>query len=533
MTTRFPDFATATLLAVALLFCTQSADASRTRPTRDERKANSGPRIERPAALEQQLTAEDRAAYAKQIRIALARRYAAKKDILNWGRMLFPDKFSLPFCDLHRYLVEIRGEEFTGTTAPRWHSKTTIQCFLIPIFQALEEPDRYRHYLNIQETSAKAVTVNTAIRAEIEQNEILRAIYGDQVSSDKWTDAQFVLRNSVIFSALGAGQSIRGINYRNIRPEYILADDLYDTEEIINNPEATTKVNRWFWGALYPARSVSSTCCIHVQGTAVNEHDILKALENDDTILTKLFRQIEGYGTAEARILWPELNNLAAIDRDKKRMGVLWYREMQNERRGSDEAKIQPGALIPYDPAGLGFDADHILVSVELGVDPSIGATLGSDFTGIVAVLKTRHKDAEPGVYNYYIDGIWNERLSMNERVKLCDRIRGQYQDRGLKIKIAHIEGIAGFKDFVSEVKRRTALPVHEVSSVKDKITNLENKSVYFENGRVFISSRIPQSLRDALDYQLSTNKPANDDIRDALLLVLPPLTVNSPWRPV
>lgn len=518
-----------TAITLAVLF-TGTANALPDKPTRDQRRSNPQEVIEARAALEALLGHEDREAFASQIRLALAEKYAKEKNILKWGKMLFPDKFPIGFCPLHEYLVDIRGERFANTQAPRFHAKTTIQCFLIPIFQALEEPETFRHYLNIQSNGTKAAGVNVAIRSELETNELLQQMYGYQVGRDKWTDAQFVLQNGVIFTALGAGQSIRGINYRNIRPEYIVCDDLYD-EDHYNNQEATTKINNWFWGALYPARAVARRWAIRVQGTAVNEFDLMKALEDDPNVVSKTFRQIEGYGTDNPAVLWPELNTLDEALADKGHMGILWFREMQNERQDSTESKVKPGALKIYDPAELKFDANHILVSVELGVDPSIGAKPGADATGIALILKTRFKDAEPHVFNYYIMDLWEERLSMNKRIELLVKISEQARAQGFRIRKAHIEGISGFQDFVSEVKRRTNLPVHLVAKVKDKLTNLENKSVYFENGRVYISKRITKQKRDAFEYQLTTNKPKNDDMRDSVLLVLPELQIKDRFR--
>ena len=162
-------------------------------------------------------------------RVELAKRCAKEGDVLGWGKAIFQKKFSLPFChELHDYLVETMLEEFTNTEAPRNHAKTTIRCFLIPIYLALERPDLFKHYLNVQATGKKAIAVNLAIRNEIEKNLAVRTMYGDLTSSEKWLDSQFVLANGIVFTAISAGQSIRGLNYNNIRPDFINVDDLYD-----------------------------------------------------------------------------------------------------------------------------------------------------------------------------------------------------------------------------------------------------------------------------------------------------------------
>ena len=166
----------------------------------------------------------------RSARLTVARQAAERKDILLWGKALFPAKFYLPYCRaLHEYFVEIRGAEFTSTKAPRNHAKTAIKCFLIPIFQALYEPETFRHYLNVQATDRKALAINTSIRDELTGNDLLISLVGNQVGA-RWTDQQFVLKNGVIFTAVSAGQSIRGINYNQERPDYWIVDDLYNEE---------------------------------------------------------------------------------------------------------------------------------------------------------------------------------------------------------------------------------------------------------------------------------------------------------------
>lgn len=471
-------------------------------------------------------------------RLELARRYAKEGDILNWGKMVFPEKFRLPFCqELHQYFVDIRGLPLTNTEAPRNHAKSTIKDFLIPIFQGLEEPRAFLHYLNVQATGLKAFAINLAIKAEIEDNQLITELYGNQVGLDKWTDGQFVLRNGVVFTAVGAGQSIRGLNYRSTRPDYIIVDDLYD-EEDINNPESTVKKNAWFWGSLYPARAKSRRCCVHVQGTAINNEDLLEELKKKPRWESKSFSAIKGMGTDAESVLWPELNTLESLKADLKDMpSVIFYREMQNERRDETSSIVKRSWLYPtdgsadweFDPASLKFDAHHQLLEVLLGVDPSIGAKAMSDATGMALVLKAGWDDGRSHVY--YVIDLWEERISLDERVLLIQKIKDEaLRSRGLTITRARLEGIAGFKDFVAEVIRRTDVPVEEIDSVKDKVTTLINKSHFFENKRVKISRDIAPEKRDALVYQLTTNFPKHDDVRDGLLLCLEDTSSNWSW---
>jgi len=451
--------------------------------------------------------------------VELARRYAEEKDILNWGRVLFPKKFNLPFCqEMHGYFCEIRKESLTNTEAPRGSGKTLIKCFLIPLFQALNEPEIFNHYLNVQSTDSKVLTVNRTVKGELERNEELIDLYEYQIG-DRWTDQQFVLKNGIAFTAASAGQSIRGINYDNRRPDYIILDDLYNVEEDMNNPESTIKKNEWFWGTLYPSRSFSKNSSVHIQGTAVNSWDILESLKSNKQWISRTFKSIKDLDKKE--VLWKEFKTFDSLLLDRESMGSsIFFREMQNERGDTKDSKVKSEWLTEweYDPAELKFDSYLKLSEILLGVDPSIGETGDSDYTGMVLILKTVYSDGSGN--NYWIDSIWNEHLSMDGRIKFLERIQANLKE-GLKITKANIEGIAGFKDFVAEVRRRTNLPVHEISAVKNKLTNLELKSHYFENKKIKINKNIDPPLKDLLRYQLTTNYPKHDDLRDALLLCL------------
>jgi phage terminase large subunit-like protein len=464
----------------------------------------------------------------RSLRLTMARMAAENKDILLWGKALFPEKFHLPYCrELHEYFVDIRGDEFTSTKAPRNHAKTAIKCFLIPLFQALYEPETFRHYLNVQATDAKALSLNTSIRDELAGNELLRSLVGNQVGA-RWTDQQFVLKNGVVFTAKSAGQSIRGINYNQERPSYLIIDDLYN-EEDINNPESTEKKNDWFWSTLYPARAQSRRCAVHVQGTAINQHDLLTKLEKDKTVKSRTFKAITDWD--RKTVLWPELNTFDSLMVDLGRMSsYIFMREMQNEPRDEASAIIKRAWLYPvggqsweYEPQELEKkladpDSGMFVSAVSLGNDPSIGKKTENDATGTALVIETQYRDGTG--HEYWIEGLWNDRLSLDERLQQLKRIAKSRPPQRAITRVL-IEAIAGFNDYADEVIRRTDLPVVRVTWVQDKITNLENKSHYFQNGKVHLNAQLDSVLKDQVIEQLTNNHSKHDDMRDGILLCL------------
>ncbi len=452
------------------------------------------------------------------------------KDIKGWLKAAMPRTYRLPYCALHDYIIDTRHVAEHALEAPRGHAKTAMGCAGIPLYQALEEPDTFDYYLNVQGSEPKALALNLGIKLELEQNEVLRAVYGDQVGSDKWTDGLFVLKNGIVFHAVSTGQKLRGTNYRLRRPNWVRLDDAYEDDDI-HNPESTAKKNDWIESTLQPMMAQDRPTAYCHQGTAINDVDALRMFEENAKLPgSKVkFRRFAAYDVATNTSLWPELRDYDAWIAKRDAPGVnptIHAREYLNERRDESSAIVKPSWLHggnlahpawEFDPAKLRFDGrEHRLLAARLIMDPSIGKTVENDPTGVVVLLKSLMKEAKSA--DYWILKIVNERLTLNDRITLIQDLVDN-PPRGYKLSEGRIEGVAGFLDCVAEAKRRVkGLGINEAPAKKDKIAHLESKSWNFQNGKVHISTDIPKALRDETYNQLTVNHPVHDDIRDALL---------------
>ena len=470
------------------------------------------------------LTGEQVREIKRQVRLEVARRAAKAGDVLLWGKMLMPSKFPLPFCELHDYLVATRKDAFTSTEAPRGHAKTTIGCTLLPLYQGLVEPQAYRHYLNVQSNADKALTINRAIKMEIEQNPLIRALYGDQMG-ERWTDACFVLKNGVVYSAEGYGASIRGLNYRGIRPDWVSNDDFYDTESDTNNPNGTLKKNDWFWGTLFPILAQDRKTAMHLRGTAVNREDLFEKLKSDDTVKSKTFKAIIDW--EKKAVLWKGLKTFEQFEQMRMRMGtVIFSREFQNERRDDASSIIKMSWLYPddgsrnweYDPSTLRFDEHYAYQAGVVTLDPSIGSKNHSDKSGYALVIRAQRDDGS--LPQFYIEAVANELHSFQQRI---DAVKAYTKNRPAERPVTRVrvETISGFKDIGDRIAASVSVPCDLVDHVANKQTVLEKKSAVFENKRVFLNQNISPALKTELAYQLTTNMPKNDDLRDAVFLGL------------
>ena len=236
------------------------------------------------------------------------------------------------------------------------------------------------------------------------------------------------------------------------------------------------------------------------------------------------FRRFSAFDETTRTALWPELRDYDAWIAKRGAPGTsqtIFAREYMNERRDDSSAIVKSSWLKgwEFDPATLRFDRDHRLFAVYLLVDPSIGAKVENDRTGMGVLLKTQRREEKS--YDYWLTRIVNKHLTLNERILLMQDIIDA-PPLGHKVQKVRIEAVAGFKDFAAEARRRLkGVGVEEINVVKDKISVLESKSWHFQNGRVHVSSSIPKVDRDELFNQMTVNHPPNDDLRDMLLLGL------------
>lgn len=451
--------------------------------------------------------------------------------IQGWLKAAMPRVYTLPFSPLHSYLVETRHVADHGLEASRGSAKTALGCVGLPLYGGLQEPELFDYFLNVQGTEPKALAVNLAIKLELEQNEVLRAVYGDQVGDDKWTDSLFVTKNGVVYQAVSTGQDLRGTMYRLRRANWVRLDDAYKDEDI-HNPEQTQKKNEWIDSTLKPMLASDRPTSYCHQGTAINDQDALKGYEEkaalDKTGAIK-FARFPAYDEQTQTSLWPEQRTYEMWIAKRDAPGVnptIHAREYLCERRDESSAIVKPSWLHggnpakpawEFDPAKLRFDGrDHKLLAARLIVDPSIGKKVENDPTGMLVLLKSVTRESKSA--DYWIMKLVNERMTLNERIIAMQDIVDA-PPRGYKLQEGRIEGVAGFLDFVGEAKRRVkGLGIKEVASKVDKIAHLESKSWNFQNGKVHISTDVPKILRDELYKQLTVNHPLHDDLRDCLL---------------
>lgn len=237
------------------------------------------------------------------------KRLYLEKHPIEWITYLFPNYAKYEFTPFHKRAIMriIQNDEWFETISwSRELAKSTITMFCV-LYLVLTK--KKKNIILTSNNEANAIRLLDPYRANLEANERIKQLYGEQQTVGDWSEKEFACKCGAIFWALGAGQSPRGSKNESIRPDCLLVDD-FDTDEDTRNPDIIDKRWEWWEKALYPTRSISEPttivfcgniiakdCCVVRAGAMADHWDIVN------------IRDENGKST------WPQKNTEELIDR--------------------------------------------------------------------------------------------------------------------------------------------------------------------------------------------------------------------------
>lgn len=193
----------------------------------------------------------------------------------EWFRYYFPNYYTCEPANFHiaatkRLLNHDRWYEVRAWARELAKSARSMMEVLF-----LSLTGKIKNVLLISNSFDNAERLLDPIRANLEFNKRIIQDYGLQQTLGKWESGEFTAKCGCAFRALGAGQSPRGTRSKNIRPDFILIDDI-DTDEECLNPDRIKKKWKWLEEALLPAMSVSGKYRILFNGNIIANDCIVK-----------------------------------------------------------------------------------------------------------------------------------------------------------------------------------------------------------------------------------------------------------------
>lgn len=198
-------------------------------------------------------------------------------------------------CDL--------DDQHVAIAAPRSHAKSTA---ITHAFTLMLVCLRIRqNVLIVSATESLAAAFLSDVRTELEENTDLRDHFGiKKIVKATDTDVRVRCEGGYFFRIFvkGAEQKLRGVKWRNKRPDAIICDDIEEDEAVLN-PERRRKFAKWFQNALLPCGSDS--CIFRVVGTVLHLDSLLNGLLDDSEWTSLRFRAHKSFNNF-LNILWPE-----------------------------------------------------------------------------------------------------------------------------------------------------------------------------------------------------------------------------------
>jgi predicted phage terminase large subunit-like protein len=279
--------------------------------------------------------------------------------------------FTSGFCELHEEIFRRIDAEAPkegkrdALIAPRKFGKSTIYSLALPLYHLAYQTKYF--VLMIGESSGGAEGNLATLTQELETNDQLLDDFPHLAPARdpknqlvKWTDRQLVMANYATVIAKGMGSRMRGIKYRQRRPDLAIIDDP-ESPETGDTFLKRQRHKRWFGGTFMGLGG--DAWDIFVIGNLPNHDCLIADLVKDKNWHGKLYRAVNlphreeerypiGNTKTDGSPLWPEKWPIEALEayKNEPNVGTLGYaREMLNDPREEEDKAFKPPEFEYFD----------------------------------------------------------------------------------------------------------------------------------------------------------------------------------------
>jgi len=400
--------------------------------------------------------------------------------------------------------------------APRGHGKSSVAGISFAIWKLVQDPNR--RILIVSNTVEQGKVFLREIRAHLEGNQVLRAMYGN-LRAGKWSETELLVRRSRIakeasVTAAGANGLIVGRHF-----DVIIADDIVDEENSWCESQRQ-KLQTWFYKTLFPCLEPDGE--IHIIGTRYHGGDLYGEIIRKQEVAEERRRTnesddgetqgaVSNWAICRSRaidgdkVLWPQRFPQHVLAELRSEMGeILFACQYLNDPSGSDNAIFKEPWLefyetLPMEPDGNG-GYRTVPLRIYQGVDLAISQRSSADYFAVVTIGVDKN-------HNVYVLDTYRGRLTFDKQMQKVRELAERYQP----LRVA-IEANAYQDVLPSELIRTSGLPIKRVRQTRDKMVRAIRLSPQFENGKIFLK----RSMNELIAELLLFPRGAHDDLFDA-----------------
>lgn len=334
--------------------------------------------------------------------------YESYKSTKVFCKVFFPERFTSNFSVLHDKIFDVIDSKAprVAIAAPRGIGKTSIVGLGLAGKQILFQDSKFIPYVSKSFDSSLLQTEN--LKIELGSNLLIKQVFGDintvgaEAFDKNFSKKSWVARFSdasigTLVYPRGSNQQIRGILYRNARPDFFIFDDFEDPDEVMNE-ELRAKLKIKFFADFMKAVSrVDKNWRIVYIDTLKHEDALLQTLLDSPEWETIRLELCDDDLNSNA----PEFISTEEIKEEHeahKRNGLLdvFYREYRNLPISSEDAVFRPERFKYFSEDGDKLrvfrqgDKPELLLTKNLTniilVDPAKTVKLSSADSAVVVV---------------------------------------------------------------------------------------------------------------------------------------------------
>lgn len=438
-----------------------------------------------------------------------------------------------------------------ATEAPRGHAKSTNFTFKDALHASVYG---YKHYIIIlSDSSEQAEGFLADIRAEIEENGIIREDFGD-LKGRVWKTMVLLFANGVKIEALGAGKKIRGRRHKQWRPDLIICDDL-ENDENVNTPEQRRKLESWFNKAVSNAGD-TYTDIVYI-GTLLHYDSLLAKVTRKGEYKSRKYRAVISFAKKlDLWVAWEALYNdllddnhqetardFFEVNREEMLEGtkVLWENkwdyyslmikklsigdaafgsEYQNDPIDPDNCVFNEEQFDYYDGEGKQppdfSDSRFVFIGAN---DPSLGKSRKSDTSSIIALAL----DTRTGFMYVVLADIDRRHPDaiIDDAIESSKRLRREYRKPYTKFGVETVQFQEYFKDIMAQRSAEAGeyLPIEEIRSVRNKDVRIQSLQPFAKNGYLKFSKQHKTLIKQMTEYPMGANDDGPDGLEMAVSL--------------
>ncbi len=444
------------------------------------------------------------------------RRKAARESFQLFFACYFGHYIKHPFADFHREMFKLAADPANKTLVTmgaRNSAKSTILNTALSIWSLLGAPQKHFGIIASRtQQKSKQHFMNT--RKELESNKLLRGDLGPfKTEESQWGSSIVLTKYDAQLTFASAEQSLRGMRYKQYRPDLLVADDIEDNDSV-KTFDGRNQTYNWLTQDAIPAGDLEQMRVV-LLGTLLHEDSVMMRFKQEIEMKRRdgVYREYPLMDAA-GNILWKgKYPDVAAVEAERMRVGSdkAWAQEFMLRIMSAHDRVVHP-EWIHYCDSPLPTQANDFR-GTFIGIDPAISEEKRACCTAIVSIRVFGWGDQ---MKIYVQPHPVNDRMGMYGIVEKVKALVAEHLKVGL-VKI-YSEDVA-FQKALIEALQRNGYLVDGVRPKGDKRERLSLISHQIKDGTIQFA---PRGNEELIMQVVNFGSEKFMDLVDALSMLVP-----------